>query len=226
MKLVHPDFFFPIEFRENYMETIVVESPRILSQCLEELRRQIDGIGEGQWVLSEQAEALDIKKACCLLMDPFSVDLNNKRMLAGLYAAIEKGIISTELLQVWNRTYPELLGIMEKLVGAVDYELVFTDDIAIKDFLKFMSVRYEDANNNFFERLLDYMRLAHDVLKTRLFILVNGKTFLTMEQLRFLYKQSCYEKYQLLLFEARDSIESRLEGERVTIIDQDACVIR
>ena len=84
MKLVHPDFFFPIEFRENYMETIVVESPRILSQCLEELRRQIDGIGEGQWVLSEQAEALDIKKACCLLMDPFSVDLNNKRMLAGL----------------------------------------------------------------------------------------------------------------------------------------------
>ena len=70
------------------------------------------------------------------------------------------------------------------------------------------------------------MRLAHDVLKTRLFILVNGKTFLTMEQLRFLYKQSCYEKYQLLLFEARDSIESRLEGERVTIIDQDACVIR
>ena len=51
MKLVHPDFFCPMEFVENQIETVIIESPQVLSTYLSELQNQIEGTGEGQWRL-------------------------------------------------------------------------------------------------------------------------------------------------------------------------------
>ena len=68
------------------------------------------------------------------------------------------------------------------------------------------------------------MRLEKEVLKVKLFVLVNIKGFLSLGQLDFLYQQSCYEKIQLLMIENHLNDEKRIGGENLIIID-DGCVI-
>ena len=88
-----------------------------------------------------------------------------------------------------------------------------------------MKVHFEEEGIDFFEKLLDYMRLEQEILKVKLFVLVNIKGFLSLEQLDFLYQQSCYEKIQLLMIENHLNDEKRIGGENLIIIDDDGCVI-
>lgn len=62
-------------------------------------------------------------------------------------------------------------------------------------------------------------------VQVRLFVLVNIKSYLNLEQLHFLYQQSCYDKFQLLLIESCMDEQKRIGGEHVLIIDNDSCVI-
>ena len=98
MKLVHPDFFCPMEFVENQIETVIIESPQVLSTYLSELQNQIEGTGEGQWRLSEKGELLQIEKNCNMLLNPFQLDLNNRKIVTALYNMIDKEVKNTELL--------------------------------------------------------------------------------------------------------------------------------
>jgi len=88
-----------------------------------------------------------------------------------------------------------------------------------------MKVHFEEEGIDFFEKLLDYMRLEKEILKVKLFVLVNIKGFLSVDQLYFLYQQSCYEKIQLLMIENHLNDKKRIGGENLIIIDDDGCVI-
>lgn len=226
MKLVHPDFFCSMEFVENQIETVIIESPQILSAYFSELQNQIEGTGEGQWRLSEKGELLQIDKNCNMLLNPFQLDLNNRKIVTALYNMIDKEVKNSELLLEWNRIFPILAERLECLLQAIDYRFSYVDKLELKDFLKFMNVRYQDESVCFFEKLLDYIRLTHEILKIKLFVLVNFKPFLTNEQMVYLHEQNCYVKYQILLVEGYDMSNRRIPGERVTIIDKDGCVIQ
>lgn len=114
---------------------------------------------------------------------------------------------------------------LQSFLDTMDYRISYADNITIKDFLKLMKVRFQEEGVHFFEKLLDFIRLEQQILKVRLFVLVNIKGYLNLEQLHFLYQQSCYDKSQLLLIESCMDEQKRIGGEHVLIIDNDSCVI-
>lgn len=221
---MHPSFFLPIEFEENISQTLIIENPKDFSELIYELRKQING-EDGKWVLSQNGEPINITKKCEMIIDPFSVDLNERKLLTALYSMLEKEIQTTELLLEWNTVYPFLVNKMDKLISSADYMLSYKNDIEIKDFFKIMNLQFLSDTTDFFEKLLDYLRLAHEVLNVELFIFVNIKGFLNESQLHFLKEQSMYQKFQILLIESYDN-EMRMSAEKVTIIDKDSCVIQ
>lgn len=225
MKLVHPDFFFPIEFKENIIKTVIIENPHILMEFICELRNQILEISDGKWILSDNTDIIEISKKSCFILDPFNIELNNKKMISTLYNKIDNDVNNTDLLLKWNELLPHLFKVLQQLTSSINYSLSYADDINIKGFLKFMNLKFGDESQNYFEKLLDYIRLTHEVLDVDLFIFMNIKTMLTREQMKCLYEQSCYDKYQILLFEAFDNPDGRITGEEITVIDQDCCVI-
>lgn len=225
MKLVHPDFFVPIEFRENRIETIVIEKPEILSDMIVQLKSHVDGPADYGWVLSDNNKLLDMAKVCDIIIDPFAVDINNKRLQNALWEILETEINSTEKLFEWNDLCGKITQVMERFLTQIDFQVTYSDKILVKDFLKLLKVRFQEDDIDFVDKLLDFLRLEHEVLKIKLFVLVNIKGYLTIEQLNFLYQQSCYEKYQLLLLESQVDNQKRIGGEHLLIIDNDSCVI-
>ena len=224
MRLVHPDFLFPLEFKENEIFTVVIEKPALLVDTVTELKRQIEG-AEGQWALSEGSTVFDMKKSCEMILDPFSLQVNNRKMLNALYDNLEDEFFQGEGLLHWNECCSHIYTCLERIAAVSEYDLSYIDDIQFKDFLKFGNMEFRVDNRGFLEQLMDYFDLSSRVLKIKLFICVNLKSFLSQEQLVYLWEECCYKKYQLLLLEGAGGANRRLKGERLVIVDNDLCVI-
>ena len=224
MKLVHPDFLCQIELPEDRIPVLILENPSRFCQFVADLQRQIAG-EEGDWVLSDSGKPLKIDKFCELILDPFSLDINQRKMITALYAQIEKEVLQTEMLLEWNQISTSLELAAVKLMSVLDdYELIYRDEINIRDFLKFMDVHFDVRAEELPERLIDYMRMSVDVLGTRLFILCNIKSFIDEQNMQYIYEQALYNKFHLLLVENHES-EQINELERRIVIDKDDCLI-
>ena len=62
----------------------IIESPESFSGYVLELSTQIDG-NEGQFVLSDKNKELDLAKKAELIFNPFTVDINERKILNKLY---------------------------------------------------------------------------------------------------------------------------------------------
>ncbi len=221
MKLVHPDFFFPIEFKENRIETIVIEKPEIFSKLILQLKAHINNKEDFGWVLSENNNLLEMAKNCEIVMDPFAIDVNNKKLQNALLEKLETEISGTENLLEWNNLCGKIIQTLDIFLSQIDYQVSYSCDLLIKDFLKLMKVRFQEDNVDFFDKLLDFLSLERDVLNIKVFIMINLKSFLSLEQLNYLYQQSCYKKFQLLLLESNMDEVNKISGEHIVIIDRD-----
>lgn len=223
MKLVHPDFFCQIELQENSIPILVLEAPSCFFKYVSDLIYQSKG-KEGKWIISEKGKPLSFIKNCDVIIDPFSLDINQKKLVTGLYTKLEKEVINTELLLDWNTIYPNLAQITDKIIETSDHQLEYCKNIELRDFLKFMNVQFYDSSENLLEQIIDYMTLTADVLGTRLFILINFKTYFDSSKMHYLYEQAIYKKYQLLLIESNLGNTSD-DLEKVIIVDKDDCLI-
>lgn len=223
MKLVHPDFLFQIEFEECKITNVIIESPRIFEEVLGELYIQI--IGDlGGWVLSEDSTPIEIKKYSEIIMNPFDLDINNKRILGKLYDNIKSNTLKTELYIKWNELYPNIADVVNVLIEEFDYNLEYNDEIEIKEVLKLLNLRFIVDSENSLEKIIDYMNLHNSILGTKLFVLVNIKSFYSEEKLKFLYEQAFYKKYNILMLDNKEYRRKSIDEIRY-IIDEDGCVI-
>ncbi|MCF0147545.1 MAG: type II-A CRISPR-associated protein Csn2 [Clostridium sp.] len=224
MKLVHPDFFFQIELSESKVINIIIESPDIFESMINELHNQIIG-NEGQWVLSKNNTPIEIKRYSEIILNPFNIDINNKRILGKLYDDIKNNTTKTDLYIRWTELYPKVSEVVDYLIEDFDYNLEYDDEIEIKEFLKLMNLKFNIESTNSLEKIIDYMNLHSSILGTKVFILVNVHSFYTQEKLKYLYEQAFYKKYHLLLLECKVPDTLEVLEERY-IIDKDGCVIK
>lgn len=223
MKLVHPDFLCHIELPEDKVTVLVLEHPNRFLNFTTQMYNQINGIDE-QWTLSKKGKILPLNKNCELIVDLFSLDINQRKLVSALHNQLEATICNTELLLNWNNIYPVLASFAEKVLEESEEHLIYRNELDIKDFLKFMNISFCASAQNTVEKLIDYLTLVSNVLGIKLFILCNIKSYLSQKQLGYLYEQAFYKKFHLLLIENHVS-KQIFKEERVIIIDKDDCLI-
>ena len=222
MKLVHQDYSFQIEFEENVVQKLIIESPHTLSSFLVELKRQING-KEGKWVLSQEGEVLEISDHMELIIDLFDLQINQRKILKKLYDQIIQEINSTELLIEWTQLNSAWESMLNKATLNLEYNLEY-ESCDIRSFLKMMNVQFKEEEKGYFEYLLEYLQLQSEVRNIRIFCIVNCTSFLTEEEIAFLYEHACYKKLFLILLETKN-ISVNSEIEKTVIIDSDCCII-
>ena len=222
MKLVHQDYSFQIEFEENVVQKLIIESPHTLSSFLVELKRQING-KEGKWVLSQEGEVLEISDHMELIIDLFDLQINQRKILKKLYDQIIQEINSTELLIEWTQLNSAWESMLNKATSNLEYNLEY-ESCDIRSFLKMINVQFKEEEKGYFEYLLEYLQLQSEVRNIRIFCIVNCTSFLTEEEIAFLYEHACYKKLFLILLETKN-ISVNSEIEKTVIIDSDCCII-
>lgn len=76
---------------------------------------------------------------------------------------------------------------------------------------------------DYFENLIRYMKIASSVLGTKIMVFVNIRSYLDDEQLEWLLKEVAYQEIQVLLIENQQ--RDCLNGTFCYIIDNDKCEI-
>lgn len=221
--MVYEAFEYPIEFEENKVNVICIEKPECFREFIEDLQEQIED-EEGKFVLSEDGEELSFKKSVYLVTDLFNLEFNERKVLNQIYERLDEYAGSEEMYLQTCEMQSHLYEYLEKLMGAVDYPLAYSQQVDLTDLYKAVELKVQTEYENLLEKLIDYMEMLVQIFNLRCMVFVHLKSFLEESELEELYKAASYKKVNLLLLENRD-YEQKNEREKMFLWDKDLCEI-
>ncbi len=220
MKLVNALSGLSIELCENLVNVIVVESPEVLTEYISELKRQISG-EDGQFVLSDK-DICRIDKMMEIVIDPWTIDFNSKRIKTKLLQVVKE-----EADEYFYDKFIEAKGLIcqyaENLLDKMMYSVSYDMNIDTMSLIKFLDIKVDIQTDKLIDSIIEYIKLLHDLCKVEVVVLVNIKTYLSKNELLYLYQETLYQKVNLILLEA--TLTEQIEYEKIVIIDADKCVI-
>lgn len=222
MKLMIPFFSAPICFKENTVNSIVIENQRYFREIVEDIRYQIIDKGEGDIVFSENDVPVSMYGKAEIISEFLELDPNCKNLLSKVQSIMEK----TALDEQHYMETQEILAAVERYVHNLSFSCpcnVECGKLGVSNLLKNVGLRFEMSYNSHIEKLLDYMSLVRELDKDKLFIFVNMRSWFTNEEMELFVKTALAHKYNILLI---DNCEyPKLESEKRIIIDRDLCEI-
>lgn len=221
MKLVHREYGIEIELQENQIPVLIIEAPETFSVLIQELYRSKQG-GEEKFLLSESDKLLNMGKSLELMVNPFAIDVNEKRIVQKLYQEIESQVQEQLVLET-AEIHSKLISYLEEIVGKIAYPVTFDLEENVLGLMKTYNVRLETESITLLEKLVEYFELLHQLCRIEVIVCVNLKSYLSEVELRQLYEAMFYEKISLILLE--NTQREKVEGERICIMDRDGCII-
>ena len=221
MKAIYAKYGIELSLEENRIITLVVENPKVMSDMLRDIFRQING-EEGGWILSENDKIFPLEKTCGLLDNPLTADCNEKKILTKLHKELSEQA-KTSLYEECTQVNFHIVDFLEKLFATVPYHLEMELDVDVAGLLKLYGVKIESDGADVLENLIDYLRAISSICNIHVVWILNLKQFLTEEQVDQLYEFCFYEKIYLINLEGQKNYS--LKQEKCVIIDKDLCVI-
>ncbi|MCM1210940.1 MAG: type II-A CRISPR-associated protein Csn2 [Blautia sp.] len=222
MKLVHKDLKKQIVFGNFQSYEWVIESPEFFAEYVQELYVQSEG-GDGNFILSEEDKEIDIGKYVEVIINPFSVNINDKKVLNKLYAELTELAYAEDMYLLTQDIKGKIQTYFLQLEHLSPYILTIDSEIDITAILKGIGVKIDNYADNFFENLEIYIQILSVLLQKKLIVLVNAGSYIGKEQVEQLMKLAIHTEIELLLIENQE----RNFSKRITkyIIDKDGCEI-
>ena len=210
-------------FAEAIVENVKKNIPEEgLIQLLAVTEKQYEK-GDGRFVLSQGDRILELSKHLEIIVNPFTVEINNRKILNKLYINLDK--ISKEE-QMYTKTMELTAYLHEYLMQLeqqTNYILSVDDNLEMSALLKALGVKHEEMEEDFFEHLIRYVKIAVEVLATKVFVFVNIRSYLIDLQVQELIKAVSYQEAKILFMESQE--RACVEGGMRYIIDKDGCEI-
>lgn len=222
MKLIYPMLGLDITFEENSVCSLVIENRALFYEMVSDIYRQIEG-NNGKFVLSENYEPKEMRKAAELITGFVPFTLNKKDILTKAYVEIQKNSQSPEMVERTHGILAELERYICDVSGFCENEFVCTETTDITPLLKMFDLKFLDEDKSLCEKLLDYFEASERYKRVRLFVTVNLRSYIDDDDAQMFFKCVLMRKINLLCIE--NYAYEKLAGEKRTIIDSDLCII-
>lgn len=222
MRLVHSGYGIDIEVCENEVNLLCIEQKTSFAVLIQEMLDQKNG-KDGQFILSEKDKIINMAKEVEIIINPFVLDCNEKRVQQKLYQEVYKQAVSNYLPET-TELNAEIISYLEKITLSVPYDIIFDLEENIQGMLKIYGVRIEQQTSSLLEKITDYLKILVRMCRIKIFIFVNLKIYLDPEDLKKLYEFAFYEKLNIILIE--NHVTEKINCEKVCILDQDMCIIK
>lgn len=223
MKLTHTELEKQLVFETGKAVEWIIESPASFSKYVRDLY-EIMQDNEGKFTLSDEDEIIDFQKYAELIIDPFLLDFHNRQIQKKLYAELQNLAVSSEFYLQTQELKFQIQKYFVDLEYASGYDLEIADEIDLSAIFKVVGIQLDGGNEEtLFERIAIYIKIMAELLKKKLVILVNSRSYLTSDQIDQIAELCMYSEVALLLIEnvQRDFSKKR----NYCIIDCDECCI-
>lgn len=223
MKLTHTELEKQLVFETGKAVEWIIESPASFSKYIRDLY-EIMQDNEGKFTLSDEDEIIDFQKYTELIIDPFLLDFHNRQIQKKLYAELQNLAVGSEFYLQTQELKSQIQKYFIDLEYASGYDLEIADEIDLPAIFKAVGIQLDSGNEEtLFERIAAYIKIMAELLKKKLIILVNSRSYLTSNQIDQIAELCMYSEVALLLIEnvQRDFSKKR----NYCIIDCDECCI-
>ena len=223
MKLTHTELEKQLVFETGKAVEWIIESPASFSKYVRDLY-EIMQDNEGKFTLSDEDEIIDFQKYAELIIDPFLLDFHNRQIQKKLYAELQNLAVGSEFYLQTQELKSQIQKYFIDLEYASGYDLEIADEIDLRAIFKAVGIQLDGGNEEtLFERIAIYIKIMAELLKKKLVILVNSRSYLTSDQIDQIAELCMYSEVGLLLIEnvQRDFSKKR----NYCIIDCDECCI-
>lgn len=221
MKIVNAKYNLSIDMQENKVDELIIENESAMAEIIENIYNQSLGC-EGDFILSDNNKELKFDKNVEVIINPFAVDLNDKKIINKLIG--ELSTIGNNYTAEKMELNSEMVQMIQKIIDEAQYENISFDmEFDWTNLLKLYNIRFEIQYENLLEKIIEYIRILSELCSVKVVCLVNFKSFFTKEQIKQLYEMAFYYKIQLLVIESCE--EDQIDNENIYIIDNDRCLI-
>lgn len=222
MKLAHVDTERVIELDCRKAVEWIIESPAFFQRYVQLLNYQAEG-RDGEFVLSDGDVILDISKCAEVIMNPFTLDFEDRRIQKKLYTGLQKTAYGEEMFLETQKITAALQGYIFQLENVCGYDIEIDTAVDIQMLFKALGVRLEGGEYNFSEKIAQYMKIMAELMGKKLLVFVNIRSYLEDEQIQELMKNAVYNEISLLFIE---NVQRDFAGmKNYYIIDKDGCEI-
>lgn len=211
----------PLVMDGESVTTLVIENPSLMYNVLADIHAQCQG-GTGTSVLSSNDKKVDINHSLDLLTDFVAFDGNRKSLLTKIQQGLEKTANNEVYYQRTHMLMAELENYLNDLSMELDVELAY-DKLSLNNLLKSVGMRVIIDYNKLVERLFAYMDLMRRFEGEKLFLLVNLRGFVSLEDMSLFMQTVVAHGLRVLLVDNQAYPLLPLEKRR--IIDSDLCEI-
>ncbi|MGD1822999.1 MAG: type II-A CRISPR-associated protein Csn2 [Pleomorphochaeta sp.] len=209
-----------IELKYNIL---VIESKTLLFQIIKDLYNQSNN-EYGDFVLSEDDKQLDIKENFELILDPFKLDINNRKVLTAIQKlAILESINEIHYIET-NKIISQLVAYSQKIAFTFNGNITTKNEITNESIIKMLNFQVDTISESFTETLLEYLLNSNKYLNTKVFCFVNLFSYIENEQIDELIHSCLNNNIHVIFLESSDNKYFNNECKKI-IIDCDFCQI-
>lgn len=221
MKLVNARLGLELEFLENQVLNLTIESPERFSEVVYNLSKQVEG-EEGEFILSNAEKELLLEKKAVVIANPLGVTCDEKRIVSQIYKNLSEKI-SSDYSEEYAAVNQQILQFVEKIINSSEYNLTLDVDFQATGLVKYCNVHMDSCYDNFAEKFIDYLRAVKMICNVDIVFVLNLKQYFSIEELKEIYKHCFYTKLSLMNLEGIKT--DPIGGDRYVILDKDLCIL-
>ena len=223
MRLINTELFIDLNEMEDNIYLLTVESPTMFFSIIKNLKSQLEGY-DGKFVLSDNNKPIEIKKYLQLIMDPFSLNLSDKKVLSKIQELIIAQSVDEVHFEETTRMIKSLDSYANLLCLDFDGDVILKEQMTPSKLVKMLNIVLDYSYESFEEMILEYVLAYQKYLGFNVFCFVNLLEYLETDQLKKLITEFKNNHIAVILLESHDSSRDIKDFKKI-IIDKDLCQI-
>lgn len=225
MKLVYKNIEYILNLEENKVPVYIIENQKLFFKMLQDLHRQVNMSEEGNFALfDDKNKELNISKNFLLISDVFNINFHDKKIINSIFSILKEESLSEENYSLRLETENKLKDFLQVLISSFEFPLEINEKFEYESLFKIFNIKIQENYENFLEKIIDYLKIITRLTSIKYIVFINLKTFLSKNELEKLYKESFYNKINIILFENYEN-NCIINVEKRIIIDSDLCEI-
>ncbi len=222
MNFIYKPLNFDMPLKQNQINHMTIENPRLYEQMVTSMYLQINKEDE-QWMLIHEGEELLMDNICDILISPMDLRFDKKDIQRKLMAGLESEIQLDKDFEILTELHGNMTQVIADICERYRYQLEYDFDFTLKDYIKLYDIILAAPEGAFLEKLMEYIPVVQDLTGKNIFILTGCGDYLTDDDFRHLNKWLSYQECYILIMGNRQRLLKEPLNEY--IIDVDLCEI-
>lgn len=211
------------KIHQESLNPIKIERHRLYEEMIQDVYYTAGNVTDSVRCWTDENERYDLHKKGDIILSPFDLTYSTAEYKKKIILTLAMDLEERGYSDVLKTAYLESLQELEKAIVSTDYEIEYDPIIATENFLKFLNVRLKDPEGTFIEKLCEYVKTTHSLLKKDFLILINCAAYLRNGEYDMLEEFAKTEKVTIVVLDAGECDDSLDEICEKHIVDDDLC---